>query len=66
MGDEEITAYERDPCPTCGERTNICWLEGIRTSDTWHCRVCGWTWVIAVALPEERATELRERAEING
>jgi hypothetical protein len=50
----------------CGENNNLRWIDSTPTSDTWECRECGFTWVIEVELPAQTATELMERAEING
>jgi len=45
---------DNDPCPACGETHNIRWVDSTATTDNWDCLECGWTWVIEVALAEQK------------
>jgi ribosomal protein L37AE/L43A len=60
------TTDDLDPCPACGEKNNVRWVESTPTTDTWACGECGFTWVIEVELPGKTSTALMERAESHG
>lgn len=40
--------YNGEPCPECGELSNVTWLDSTTQSDSWKCRECGHEWTITV------------------